>query len=99
MEVGVESRHWADMINNPRRPVAHWHHLQPIPGQSSHTGINTFTKYYLPITAEKNRFEKIFPKRVNLTKAISVDANEAKEAILSLKRTKSTQEDCYASLT
>ena len=50
------------------------------------------------LVVEKNRFEKIFPRRANLTKAISVDANEAKAAFLSLKRTKSTQDECYSPL-
>ena len=96
--MGTETRQWTDMINNPRRPIANWHHLRPIPGigasnkyQHLHQSINC-------LVVEKNRFEKIFPKRANLTKAISVDANEAKEAILSLKRTKSTQDECYSPL-
>ena len=32
VEVGTETRQWTDMINNPRRPIANWHHLRPIPG-------------------------------------------------------------------
>uniref|UniRef100_A0A3Q3LLI4 Synaptotagmin n=1 Tax=Mastacembelus armatus TaxID=205130 RepID=A0A3Q3LLI4_9TELE len=26
---GTEQRHWADMLANPRRPIAQWHSLQP----------------------------------------------------------------------
>ncbi|KAM9377956.1 synaptotagmin-A-like [Pholidichthys leucotaenia] len=27
--IGTEQRHWADMLANPRRPIAQWHSLQP----------------------------------------------------------------------
>ena len=94
----MESRQWTDMINNPRRPIANWHHLRPIPGTPALYKYQIFFIIINCLVVEKNRFEKIFPKRANLTKAISVDANEAKEAILSLKRTKSTQDDCYSPL-
>ena len=26
---GIEQRHWADMLANPRRPIAQWHALKP----------------------------------------------------------------------
>lgn len=26
---GTEQRHWADMLANPRRPIAQWHALKP----------------------------------------------------------------------
>ena len=31
---GAELRHWSEMLATPRRPVAQWHTLKPIEGQS-----------------------------------------------------------------
>ena len=44
------------------------------------------------ISVEKSRLEKILPKRGNLSKALSVDASEARTAILKLKKTKSVED-------
>ena len=41
---------------------------------------------------EKNRLERILPKRGNLTKALSMEASDAKSAIMKLKKTKSVDE-------
>ncbi|RTG90038.1 synaptotagmin-1 [Schistosoma bovis] len=30
-ETGAGLRHWSDMLANPRRPIAQWHTLQPMP--------------------------------------------------------------------
>ncbi|KAF5403043.1 hypothetical protein PHET_03663 [Paragonimus heterotremus] len=30
-EAGAGLRHWSDMLANPRRPIAQWHTLQPMP--------------------------------------------------------------------
>jgi len=44
------------------------------------------------ISVEKSRLEKMLPKRGNLSKALSVDASEARSAILKLKKTKSVDD-------
>ncbi|CAH8435107.1 unnamed protein product [Dicrocoelium dendriticum] len=33
-ETGAGLRHWSDMLANPRRPIAQWHTLQPMPEKS-----------------------------------------------------------------
>ena len=45
-----------------------------------------------PISVEKSRLEKMLPKRGNLSKALSVDASDARTAILKLKKTKSVED-------
>ena len=44
------------------------------------------------ISVEKSRLEKILPKRGNLSKALSVDASDARTAILKLKKAKSVDD-------
>lgn len=44
------------------------------------------------ITVEKNRLERILPKRGNLTKALSMEASDAKSKILKLKKAKSVDD-------
>ena len=41
---------------------------------------------------EKNRLERILPKRGNLTKALSMEASDAKSKILKLKKAKSVDD-------
>ena len=43
-------------------------------------------------SVEKNRLERILPKRGNLTKALSMEASDAKSAILKFKKAKSVDE-------
>ena len=33
---GAELRHWSEMLATPRRPVAQWHTLKPIEGESTY---------------------------------------------------------------
>ena len=47
---------------------------------------------YLCISVEKNRLERILPKRGNLTKALSMEASDAKSKILKLKKAKSVDD-------
>ena len=44
------------------------------------------------MSVEKSKLEKILPKRGNLSKALSVDASEARSAFLKLKKTKSVED-------
>jgi len=44
------------------------------------------------IKVEKNRIERMLPKRGNLSKALSMEASDAKSAIMKLKKTKSVDE-------
>ena len=41
------------------------------------------------VVAEESKLKKILPKRGNLSKALSVDASDARHKILKLKKTKS----------
>ena len=43
-------------------------------------------------SVEKNRLERILPKRGNLSKALSMEASDAKSAIMKLKKAKSVDE-------
>jgi len=45
-----------------------------------------------PMAVEKSRLERLLPKRGNLSKALSVDADNARHAILKLKKTKSVDD-------
>ena len=39
---GLELKHWKEMIENPRRPIVHWHVLKdPEPGDEERSNIKT----------------------------------------------------------
>merc|ERR1719232_532356 len=69
-----ELRHWSEMLENPRRPIAKWHTLRNITSEKS------------------SRLERFVPKRGNLSKALSVDASDAKHKIFKLKKNKSVDD-------
>merc|ERR1712032_845107 len=79
VEVGCSStkaelRHWSEMLENPRRPIAKWHTLRTITYEKS------------------SRIERFLPKRGNLSKALSVDASDARHKIFKLKKNKSVDD-------
>ena len=112
VEVGCSStkaelRHWSEMLENPRRPIAKWHTLKNITCEhwildepnSPFSGLKTTTpnrisvKLFFSFSAEKSsRLERFVPKRGNLSKALSVDASDARHKIFKLKKNKSVDD-------
>ena len=44
---GLELKHWKEMIENPRRPIVHWHVLKV----SNHFPILNVLQYYPPTSS------------------------------------------------
>ena len=94
------------MLENPRRPIAKWHTLKNITCEqwifyephSSFSGLKTTKPNRISVklcffSAEKSsRLERFVPKRGNLSKALSVDASDARHKIFKLKKNKSVDD-------
>ena len=52
----LEKKHWAEMVENPRRPVIHWHVLQ--------VNFVICTKYTLNGSLDMSTFYKDFRKHL-----------------------------------
>ena len=87
------------MLENPRRPIAKWHTLKNItcePQPDEYFIIIQLPQFKIQccfFSAEKSsRLERFVPKRGNLSKALSVDASDARHKIFKLKKNKSVDD-------